>query len=448
MTILRFAPSPTGYLHLGNTRTALINWLFSRSLGGQFILRLDDTDALRSQEKYAVQIQEDLLWLGLDFDRVVRQSDRLSRYEMAAEVLKSQGRLYPCYETPEELELQRKVQLSSGKPPIYNRAALALSEAQIDKYKEEGRKPHWRFKMEKGEIRWNDLVRGAVVFQGELLSDPILIREDGTPVFTLATAVDDLEMGISHIIRGEDHVTNTAIQIQIMEALKGGIPFIQFGHLALISGGRGEGLSKREGSLSLMHLNKEGLEPMAINSILSKLGTSSPITPHANLEGILKEFDIQQFGRATPKLDTEDLWQMNIKILQLFSFDQVEARLESLMISGATPEFWALVQQNITKFHDIKDWWTICYGHKAFAIENKSLLEVAEHHLPPEPWEELTFKTWIDNVKEETGLKGKDLFMPIRRALTGKEHGPELKDLILLMGRPKVLHRLQTARTQ
>lgn len=300
--------------------------------------------------------------------------------------------------------------------------------------------------MEKGDIRWNDLIRGDVVFQGELLGDPILIREDGSPVFTLATSVDDLEMNITHIIRGEDHVTNTAIQIQIMEALSGQPNSIQFGHPALISGSKGEGLSKREGSLSLMQLRKDGLEPMAINSLLAKLGTSDPITPHISLEGVLNEFDIQRFGRSMPKLDPEDLWQMNVRILQIFSFDQVKPRFETMGMEEATPQFWTLIQKNITKFHDVKEWWAICYGHKTFPEDNVHLLEVAEHHLPHEPWDENTFKAWMHEVKEETGLKGKDLFMPIRRALTGQEHGPELKDLILLMGRPKILNRLQTAR--
>jgi glutamyl-tRNA synthetase len=446
MTKLRFAPSPTGYLHLGNTRTALINWLYARAHGGTFILRLDDTDSQRSKQQYAEQIQEDLHWLGLTYDELIKQSDRLMQYGVAAEVLKSKGRLYPCYETPEELELQRKIQLSSGKPPLYNKASLSLTLTQIEKYKEEGRTPHWRFKMEKGEIQWNDLVRGEVIFQGQLLNDPILIREDGSPVYTLATAVDDLEMDITHIVRGEDHVSNTAIQIQIMEALNGKPNSIQFAHLALISGRQGEGLSKREGSLSLVQLHRDGLEPMAINSLLAKLGTSDPITPHISLVGVLNEFDIKKFGRATPKLNPEDLWHMNIRILQILSFDQVKPQLEAMGMDGATPAFWALVQKNISKFHDIKEWWTICYGHKTFGEENVSLLEVAEHFLPPEPWDESTFKSWMSEVKEETGLKGKDLFMPIRRALTGQEHGPELKDLILLMGRPKVLNRLQTAR--
>lgn len=446
MTKLRFAPSPTGYLHLGNIRTALTNWLFARAHKGRFVLRLDDTDAQRSQQKYASQIEEDLLWLGLNVDEMVKQSDRLHYYTAAAEHLKEKRRLYPCYETQEELELQRKILLSNGKPPLYNRASLSMSQEKKEKYEAEGRRPHWRFKMEKGDIRWNDMVRGDIVFQGELLNDPILIREDGSPLFTFATAVDDLEMGITHIIRGEDHVTNTAQQVQIMEALSDSPNRIHFGHLALISGGKGEGLSKREGSLSMVQLRENGLEPLAINSLLAKLGTSDPIGPHISLEGILAEFDIQKFGRATPKLDPEDLWQMNAKILQILPFDQVKKRLEDMGMTGVAPEFWVLIQKNVTRFRDVKEWWAICYGHKAFAEENKSLLEVAEHLLPSEPWDETTFKTWMDGVKQDTGLKGKDLFMPIRQALTGQEHGPELKDLILLMGRPKVLNRLQTAR--
>ncbi len=308
MIKLRFAPSPTGYLHLGNTRTAFITWLYARAHKGHCILRLDDTDLVRSQQKYADQIQKDLTWLGLSFDETLKQSDRFKNYEKAAEHLKAQGRLYECYETSEELELQRKVQLSAGKPPLYNRAALSLTPSQIDRYHKEGRKPHWRFKMEKGDIRWKDLIRGDVVFQGDHLNDPILIREDGSPVFTLATSVDDLEMGITHVLRGEDHVTNTAVQIQIMEALHGKPKSIHFGHLALISGRQGEGLSKREGSLGLIDLHKQGLEPMAILSVLAKLGTSDPITPHINVDGVLREFDIHTFGRSSPKLDPEDLW--------------------------------------------------------------------------------------------------------------------------------------------
>lgn len=446
MTKLRFAPSPTGYIHLGNTRTALINWLYARTHGGTFVLRLDDTDRERSQQKYADQIEEDLQWLNLLYDEKVRQSDRMNHYHSAVDSLKSQGRLYPCYETPEELELQRKLHLSIGKPPLYNRAALALTPLQIENFKKEGRKPHWRFKMAPGDIKWHDLIRGEVTFQGDLLNDPILMREDGTPVFTLATAVDDLEMNITHIIRGEDHVTNTALQIQIMEALSGKTNTIQFGHLALISGSKGEGLSKRENSLSLMQLREEGLEPMSIASLLAKLGTSDPISPHTGLEGVLHEFDIQKFGRSTPKLDPDDLWQMNTKIIQILSFDQVQHRLTTMGVTDVTPEFWALVQKNIGNFHEIKKWWTICYGHKAFPEENKILLEIAENCLPLEPWDESTCKIWINEIKEKTDLKGKELFLPLRRALTGEEHGPELKDLILLLGRPKVIHQLQTAR--
>ena len=445
MIKLRFAPSPTGYLHLGNLRTALINWLYAYAHNGNFILRLDDTDQERSQQRYVDQIYKDLQWLGLEYSNVVKQSERLKKYKAAVEFLKAEGRLYPCYETPEELELQRKVQLSAGKPPLYNRAALSLTPEQINQYKVEGKKPHWRFKMNNAPIAWNDMVRGEVLFQGEHLNDSILIREDGTPVFTLATAVDDLEMGITHVIRGEDHVTNTGLQIQVMEALSGEKNTIQFGHLALITDSQGDGFSKRGGSLSIGELRKEGMEPMAINSVLAKLGTSDPILPHSNLKGVLSDFDIHKFGRATPKLDVSELWQMNTKILQMLSFDQVKSRFAEMGMEKATPDFWELIQKNTEKFHDTKEWWDICYGHKSFSAENKGFLDVAIHALPPEPWDDSTFKTWIADVKAETGFKGKELFMPLRRALTGKEHGPELKDLILLMGRPKVLQRLENA---
>lgn len=443
---LRFAPSPTGYLHLGNVRTALINWLYARAHQGDFLLRLDDTDVQRSEERYAEQITHDLEWMGLTYDAQVRQSDRLSLYEVSAAHLKESGRLYPCYETAEELALQRKTLLSAGKPPLYNRGALSLNPSQIEAFAQEGRKPHWRFKMLPQEIHWEDLIRGPVTFQGERLGDPVLIREDGSPVFTFATAVDDREMGITHILRGEDHVSNTATQIQIMDALAGNSHPIHFGHLALISGAQGEGLSKREGSLSLKDLKAQGVEPMAINSILAKLGTSDPILPHTHLSEILDTFKIESFGRSTPKLDPEDLRLMNGKILQQTSFEDIKPRLQALGLLSPTPEFWTLAQQNIQKLEDVKEWWEICYGPQVYSEANTALLEAAETCLPPAPWEETTFKTWADQIKHATGLKGKDLFIPLRRALTGQTHGPELKDLILVMGRIQVLKRLQAAR--
>lgn len=445
MTKLRFAPSPTGYLHLGNIRTALMNWLFARAFKGEFILRLDDTDQERSQQKYVDQLYKDLEWLGLTYDSMVKQSDRLRDYARAAETLKAKGRLYPCYETPEELDLQRKVQLSAGKPPLYNRAALSLTPSQMVQYEKEGRTPHWRFKMESGQIRWNDLIRGEVLFQGDHLNDPILIRADGSPVFTLATSVDDLDMKITHILRGEDHVTNTAIQIQIMEALNDKPLSIEFGHLALIAGKEGEGFSKREGSVGIMDLRQEGLEPMAILSLLAKLGTSDPIIPHTDLEALVRDFDIHKFGRSTPRLNPEDLWHMNSQILHLFSFEHINKRLIERGLTTGTPAFWALIQGNIQKFDEVKEWDTICYGHQSFPVDDPAFLEIAQHFLPHDPWDTGTFSEWMGKVKEETGRKGKDLFMPIRLALTGKSHGPELKDLILVMGRDKVLNRLKSA---
>lgn len=443
---LRFAPSPTGLLHLGNTRTALINWLFARSHGGQFILRVDDTDLVRSKSEYAQQICEDMAWLGLAYDDFFRQSDRLDRYEAAAESLKKSGRLYPCYETKEELDLQKKIQISSGRPPLYNRAALALTDEDHATFEKKGIKPHWRFKMNAGDIHWNDLVRGPVTFQGEHLNDPVLIREDGSPVYILASVVDDIESGVTHIIRGEDHVTNTAVQIQILEALTGQKNTIEFAHLALISGKQGEGFSKREGSLSLKELRAEGLNPMAIHSLLAKLGTSDPIEPYTSLQEIINSFDIKKFGRSTPKLDPEDLWQMNEKILHLLPLEAVQDQLEIMGAHGVTSFFWQHIQKNARLLSDVYEWWKICYEDHKFPVDEKELMEIAEEVLPPEPWTVETMKQWTTALSLKTDLKGKSLFKPLRRALTGREDGPELKDLLLILGRSTVIKRLQDAR--
>lgn len=443
---LRFAPSPTGYMHLGNIRTALISWLYARAHQGEFVLRLDDTDLERSREEYAQAILEDMAWLGLDYDHFFKQSDRLARYAEVAEELKATGRLYPCYETSEELELQRKIQLSSNRPPIYNRAALQLTEAEKAAYAAEGRKPHWRFKLESGVVEWNDLVRGVVHYEGQHLSDPVLIREDGSPVYTLASVVDDLDTGITHILRGEDHVTNTVVQIQLIEAISGQPNTIQFGHTALVSGGQGEGLSKREGSQSIRQLRFEGMEAMTINSLLARLGTSDAIEPSIDLKGLVETFDINKFGRSSPKLAQEELWQMNAKILHLIPYDIIAKELKVLGLPEITPAFWSTIQGNCEKLQDVKTWWDICYGHIANAVEEVEFIDVALNLLPEEPWDENTFSEWAHLLKEETGLKGKALFMPLRLALTGHEHGPELKDLILLMGRLKVVERLKTAK--
>jgi glutamyl-tRNA synthetase len=443
---LRFAPSPTGYLHLGNTRTALVNWLFARRYGGEFILRMDDTDLDRSKSEFESQILEDLAWLGLKHDHFHKQSDRLDLYTKATQKLKDEGRLYACYETPEELDLQRKVQASSGRPPRYNRAGLNLTEEQKAKFAKEGLEPHWRFLLKSEDVVWNDLVRGEVVIHAEEMSDPVLIRADGSPVYTLASCVDDLEMGVTHVLRGEDHVANTAVQIQLMEALSGKPCEIQFGHTALITGAQGEGLSKRVGSLSLKELRTEGVEALAICCLLAKLGTSQSIVPHVTMQALVDEFDINTFGRSAPKLSTDELWQLNGKILQLMTYDQVMPRLEEAGISEVSSELWSVISGNIERMDEVQDWWKVLYGDEIYPTEETEFIGGAEAVLPEEPWDETTCKAWVEAIKLETGRKGKELFMPLREALTGRIHGPELKDLILFMGREKVLERLRNAR--
>jgi len=439
MIKLRFAPSPTGFLHLGNTRQALINWLYARKAGGQFVLRIDDTDLERSRPEYEAQIIDDLRWLGLNYDETFKQSDRLDHYTRATEKLKDMGRLYACYETAEELSLQRKVQVSSGQPPRYNRKALTLTADEKAALEAKGLKPHWRFKLEPRVTEWVDKVRGPVAIHPEEMSDPVLVREDGSPVYTLASVVDDVETGITHIIRGEDHVANTAVQIQIIEALTGKPNVIEFGHTALITGGEGEGLSKRTGSLSVKDLKDQGMESMAILSLLAKLGTSDAIHPHTTHQALLDEFRMEAFGRSAPKLSLDDLWQMNGKILALMEFDQIKDRVD------ITPPLWSLVRGNIEKLSELDEWKDLLYGARTFPSEAPDFIQEALKSLPQDPWDETTFKTWADGLKETTGRKGRDLFMPLRLALTGQDHGPELKDLIVVMGRPQVVARLQSA---
>ena len=443
---LRFAPSPTGLLHLGNTRTALVNWLFARHNGGEFILRMDDTDLERSKPEYETQILEDMAWLGLDHDHFFKQSDRLDLYAAAIEKLKAGGRLYACYETPEELDLQRKVQSSAGQPPRYNRAALKLTDEEKAKYEAEGRQPHWRFLLKAEEITWHDLVRGEVTIHGEEMSDPVLIREDGSPVYTLASCVDDLDMGITHILRGEDHVANTAVQVQLFEAISGKPCAITFGHTALITGAQGEGLSKRVGSLSVKEMREAGMEALTICCQLAKLGTSQPIVAHTTMDALVEEFDINTFGRSAPKLSVDELWQLNSKVLHNMSYDQVEFQLKEMGVSGIDANFWALVHGNIEKLDDIRSWHDLLFGDLTFPTEDVEYIQAAETFLPEEPWDRTTCKEWIQTLKAETGRKGKELFMPLRRSLTGMDHGPELGDLILFMGRMKVVERLQKAR--
>lgn len=442
MTVrVRFAPSPTGMLHVGNVRTALITWLFARKHGGHYLLRIDDTDLERSKKEYEDAIRESLTWLGLDWDEEAWQSKRLDRYNVVIEQLKKDGRLYDCYETPDELGLRRKAQLSQGQPPIYDRSALKLTEEQKQKFRDEGRKPHWRFLMKPTPIKWNDLVRGPVEFDGAGLSDPVLIREDGTPLYHLCSVIDDMDFNITHIVRGEDHVTNTASHIQMFEAL--GFKPPEFAHLALLSDPEGGKLSKRMGSISIINLrDDEGLEAMSIPSLMARLGTSDPIEPYTDYQPLIDSFDFSKFSRATPKFDTDELERLNSKIIHSTPYEKVKDRLKEMGLEDLDENFWNSVRANLSLMRDVKDWWQVAKGPVTPVVEDDAFASKAVELMPAEPWTTETWKTWTDSIKDATGRKGKELFMPLRKALTGMDHGPELRDLLPLIGADKAKARL------
>ena len=438
---VRFAPSPTGRLHVGNARVALINWLLAKAQGGEFILRIDDTDAERSKKEFEQAIETDLRWLGLTWDSKANQSDRFAAYDAAAEKLKAQGRLYPCYETAEELDYKRKRQMARGQPPVYDRAALKFTQSDKEKLAEEGRKPHWRFKLdETAEVAWHDLVRGPCHYHASHLSDPVLIREDGTPLYTLPSVVDDAEMKITHVIRGEDHVTNTAAQIQLFQAL--GAPPPNFAHLPLLTGADGSGLSKRLGSLSLGDLRNQGLEAMALNSLLAGLGSSNTIGAVTDLAELTRTFDIAHFGRSTPKFDPEELLRLNAKLLHELPLSAVAERLQRLGIE-VDEAFWLAVRGNLDLLSDAEAWWKICRQALTPVIEDAAFAAEAGALLPEEPWDAETWRCWTQAVQGATGRKGRPLFHPLRLALTAREDGPELKTLLPLIGRERALARLQ-----
>ncbi len=442
MTVrVRFAPSPTGMLHIGNARTALITWLYARSRGGHFLLRIDDTDLERSKKEYEDAIEDGLKWLGMDWDDKTRQRDRMEHYNVKIEQLKASGRLYACYETPEELDLKRKSQLARKLPPLYDREALKLTADQKKAFEAQGRKPHWRFKMDHTPIRWNDEVRGPVHFEGADMSDPVLIREDGSPLYHLCSVIDDIDYKMTHIVRGEDHVTNTAMHVQMFEALGAKPP--SFAHLPLLSDAQGGKLSKRLGALNLKELrDQEGLEPMAVVSLLSRLGTSDPIEPFTEMKEIIGHFDIAKFGRGTPKFDQEELLRLNAKILHHMSYEQIKPRLAQIGLAELDAGFWDVVRPNLTKLEDAKEWWRVANGPVEPVIEDQAFIDEAAKLLPETPWTRDTWGVWVDAVKIQTGRKGKQLFMPLRKALTGMEHGPELADLLLLIGPEKTRKRL------
>ncbi len=441
MTVtVRFAPSPTGRLHAGNIRTALINFMFAQKMSGDFILRLDDTDQERSTEEFAEGIREDLRWLGLNWDRQISQFDRLLRYVGVSENLKEMGRLYPAYETPEELDLKRKRQLARGKPPVYDRAALELSDAERAAFEAEGRKPHWRFKLDPVGVVWDDLVRGRQHVDAASLSDPVLIRGDGTYLYTLPSVVDDIDLGVTHIIRGEDHVANTAPQLQLFEALSAKPP--AFGHHNLLVGPEGQALSKRDGSLSIEGLREEGLEALSVASYAATIGTSDPVAPHMSFDELVQAFAFSKLSRSPARFDPRDLRLLNAKLLHMLPFAAVAERLKAMDVGGGEA-FWEAVRGNLEVLADTKLWWRVVEGPLAPVIDNGDLCLAAAKLLPPEPWNEETWPAWSSAVKAETGAKGKALFQPLRLALTGEQHGPELKALLPLIGRERAQARLE-----
>ncbi len=440
---VRFAPSPTGRLHAGNIRTALFNALFARKAGGDFILRLDDTDRERSTEDFARGIEEDLSWLGVEWTKQVRQSDRFDRYAEAVAKLKASGRLYPAYETQEELELKRKRQLARGRPPVYDRAALKLTAEEKAKLEAEGRKPHWRFTLEPRDVVWDDLVRGRQHVDAASLSDPVLVREDGSYLYTLPSVVDDIDLGISHVIRGEDHVANTAPQIQLFEALGAEPP--AFGHHSLLVGVDGQALSKRDRSLAIEGLRAEGIEPLAVASYVAMLGTSDAVVPHASLDELVPGFDFSKLSRAPSRFDPHELRLLNAKLLHMLPFGAVADRLRAMGVAGDEP-FWDAVKGNLAVLAEAKLWWEVVSGALQPVIADAKLCREAAALLPPEPWDETTWSTWSSAIKQATGAKGKALFQPLRLALTGREHGPELKLLLPLIGRGRAAARLDGKR--
>ena len=441
MTVtVRFAPSPTGRIHAGNIRTALFNWMFAKAREGRLLLRLDDTDLERSTEEFARGIREDLTWLGLDWAREVKQSDRFALYDTAVAKLKATGRLYAAYETQDELELKRKRQLARGRPPVYDRAALKLTEADRAKLEAEGRTPHWRFKLETGDVVWNDLIRGEQHVDAASLSDPVLVRADGTYLYTLPSVVDDIDLGITHIVRGEDHVANTAPQIQLLEALGAEPP--AFGHHNLLVGAEGQALSKRDRSISIQGMREEGLEPLAVASYAATIGTSDMIAPHPSLHELVARFSFGKVSRAPARFDVEELRALNTKLLHALPYEAVAPKLREMGIAGGEA-FWFAIRSNLAVLFDAGAWWRVVNGPVEPVIANAALCGEAAALLPPEPWDGLTWDRWAADVKRATGIKGKALFQPLRLALTGREHGPELKLLLPLIGQSRALARLE-----
>ena len=452
MTVtVRFAPSPTGHIHIGNSRPALFNWLFAKKSGGRFILRFDDTDLERSRQEFADSIEQDLRWLGIDPDVIERQSARVASYDVAAQKLKDAGLLYPCYETPDELERRRSRQRALGRPPVYDRAGLKQTDEERAAFEADGRKPHWRFVLpnhdgdpfspRRTDVSWTDLCRGDQTVDLASLSDPVLIRGDSTYLYTLPSIVDDIDMGVSHVIRGEDHVANTGVQIAIFEALGAAVPV--FGHHNLLTTRDGEGLSKRKGALSIGSLREAGLEPMAVCSLAVLTGTSQAVEPVARMDDLVQKFDLTSVSRSSAKFDPEELKSLNARLVHELPFDAVKDRLASLGIRPS-PVFWDTVRGNCETVADARHYWQVIVGPVEGRIEDedRDYIAKAAGLLPDGELTEDSWGAWTSALKAETGRKGRGLFMPLRRVLTGMDHGPDMKALLPLIGRQNILDRL------
>ncbi|MEP3232837.1 MAG: glutamate--tRNA ligase [Hyphomicrobiales bacterium] len=452
MTTVRFAPSPTGKIHIGNARTALLNYLYAKKRDGSFILRFDDTDAERSKQEYADAISADLDWLGIVPDRIEKQSARFALYDEAADKLREQGLLYRCYETPDELDRQRKRRLSRGLPPVYDRSALKLTDEDHARFAEEGKQPHWRFLLKnydsdpfdtkRVDSRWDDVIRGPQTADLSSLSDPVLIRGDGTYLYTLPSCVDDLDMGVTTIMRGDDHVTNTAVQLMVFAAL-GADELPAFGHHNLLQDKSGGGLSKRLGSLSLESLREEGYEAGSVASLATLIGTSLPVEPKATLDELVELFEPKVVTKSAAKFDPDDVKKLNAQLVHKITYAEAKPRLDALSVGGGEA-FWDAISGNLDVFNEVSKWWdAINTPQKVeFSDEDMEFLVKAKELLPDDPFDGSTWGVWTSALKEATGRKGKQLFMPLRRAITGLEFGPELAAVLPIVGRQEILARL------
>lgn len=443
-TKLRFAPSPTGRLHVGNVRTALVNWLFAKKNKGKFILRMDDTDKERSTEENKDVIRRDLEWLGLHWEGSFNQSEQNEKYKKARDVLIDQGLLYPCYENNTELERKRRLARANNRAPIYDRAALSLTEEEKRQFESEGRKPHWRFKLSGEKCLWSDLVRGDQITDTSSQSDPVLIRENGSFLYMLPSVVDDIESNITHIVRGEDHVTNSGIQIEIFRALGSESP--ELAHLPLLVGANGQVLAKRLEDFSIEGLREDGIEPMAINSLLARIGTSDNVEVSSSIHELVENFEFSKIGRAPARFDANDVRNINASLLHQTKFAEVQKRLASIDSRAAEDStFWDVFRANCSIFEDIQVWIEVVFGQITPLAddEDRDYLALATDEFSKSTFDEDIWKTWTTKLKGQSGRKGKSLFMPLRKALTGREYGPEMATVLRMIGRDKALERLR-----